>query len=285
MFADARAVRLALDCQVVSPNGQPRGVSVAEPSIAVRSLGLRLPPNHRIERHTHDWHQLVYATEGVMTVDTPVGSWVVPPHRAVWIPAGCEHSIRMTGVVRMRTVYLRTGQVQGVPAACCVVHVSPLLRELILETLRLGMLADDVPEHIRLAGVLVDQIAHTPEAPLRIRRPVDARARVVAERAQADLSVTVSLAHLARAGGASVRTVERLFVLETGMTFGRWLQHAKALHALERLAAGESVTAAGLAVGYDSTSAFIAMFKRVLGTTPGHYFRQGPGARSRHRAE
>lgn len=284
MFADVRAVRLALDCQVVSQNGQPPGVAVPERSIAVRSLGLRLPPHHRIERHTHDWHQLVYATEGVMTVDTPVGSWVVPPHRAVWIPAGCEHTIRMTGVVRMRTVYLRPGLVHGVPAACCVVHVSPLLRELILETLRLGMLADDVPEHVRLAGVLVDQIAHTPEAPMRITRPADARARVVAERAQADLSVAVSLAQLARAGGASVRTVERLFVLETGMTFGRWLQHVKALHALERLAAGDSVTAAGLAVGYDSTSAFIAMFKRVLGTTPGNYFKQEPAGPPQTRA-
>lgn len=247
-----------------------------ERSIAVRSLGLRLPPNHRIERHTHDWHQLVYATEGVMTVDTPAGSWVVPPHRAVWIPAGCEHTVRMTGVVRMRTVYLRPAPVDQLPAACCVIHVSPLLRELILETMRLEMLADDVPEHVRLAGVLADQIIHTREAPLRITRPMDPRARVVARNAQADLSVTASIAHLARGSGASVRTVERLFVLETGMTFGRWLQHVKALHALERLAAGESVTAAGLAVGYDSTSAFIAMFKRVLGTTPGNYFRQTP---------
>ncbi len=269
----------------MSQNGQRPGAPIPERSIAVRSLGLRLPPNHHIERHAHDWHQLVYATEGVMTVDTRAGSWVVPPHRAVWIPAGAAHSIRMTGVVRMRTVYFRPGLAHRVPPACCVIHVSPLLRELILETLRLGMLADDVPEHVRLAGVLADQIAHTREAPLRITRPTDARARLVAETAQADLSVTASIAQLARGSGASVRTVERLFVLETGMTFGRWLQHVKALHALERLAAGESVTAAGLAVGYDSTSAFIAMFKRVLGTTPGNYFRQIPADPSRRRAE
>jgi AraC-like DNA-binding protein len=265
-------------------NGQRPGAPVPDGTIAVRSLGLRLPPHHRIERHAHDWHQLVYATEGVMTVDTPAGSWVVPPHRAVWMPAGVEHSIRMTGVVRMRTLYFRPGLAHRGPPACCVIHVSPLLRELILETLRLGMLADDVPEHVRLAGVLADQIAHTREAPLRITRPTDARARVVAELAQADLSATASIAQLARGSGASVRTVERLFVLETGMTFGRWLQHVKALHALERLAAGESVTAAGLAVGYDSTSAFIAMFKRVLGTTPGSYFKQEPAGPPQTRA-
>jgi quercetin dioxygenase-like cupin family protein len=76
-------------------------------SIVVRSLGLRLTCGHRIESHAHDWHQLVYATEGVMTVDTSLGSWVVPAHRAVWIPAGCEHSVRATGRVRLQTVYVR----------------------------------------------------------------------------------------------------------------------------------------------------------------------------------
>ncbi|WP_419191389.1 helix-turn-helix domain-containing protein [Saltatorellus ferox] len=150
--------------------------------------------------------------------------------------------------------------------------MTPLLRELILETLRVGMLADDIPEHARLAAVLADQITHTREAPLRIKLPTDARARAVAKSAQVDLSLAVPLSELVRGSGASLRTIERLFVQETGMTFGRWLQRVKALHALERLAAGDSVTAAGLAVGYDSTSAFIAMFKRVLGTTPGHYF-------------
>ncbi len=207
-----------------------------------------------------------------MRVDTDSGSWVVPPNRAVWIPAGFEHAIRMTGSVRMRTVYLRPGPMERLPASCCVIHVTPLLRELVLETLRLGMLRDDVPEHARFAAVLADQVLHTREAPLRVQLPTDPRARAVARNAQADLSSTKALAELVRGSGASVRTVERLFVRETGRTFGRWLQQVKALHALERIASGDSVTAAGLAVGYDSTSAFIAMFKRVLGRTPGSYF-------------
>lgn len=240
--------------------------------IAVRSLGLRLPSGHRVEPHAHEWHQLVYATAGVMSIDTALGSWVVPPNRAVWIPARFEHAVRMTGQVRMRTVYLKPGLVEGLPDSCCVIQVTPLLRELILETLRLGMLDRALPEQARLAAVLADQIIHTREAPLRIRLPMDARARAVAEKAQADLSTPRPISELVRGSGASVRTIERLFVRETGMTFGRWLQQVKALHALERLAAGDSVMVAGLAVGYDSASAFIAMFKRVLGTTPGTYF-------------
>ena len=155
-------------------------------------------------------------------------------------------------------------------------NVTPLLRELILETIRLGMLVDDVPEHARMATVLVDQIGGSPEAPLEIKLPADVRARRVAENVQADLSATTSIAQLVAGSGASVRTVERLFLRETGMTFGRWRQRAKVLNALQRLAAGDSVTSAGLAIGYDSTSAFIAMFKRVLGTTPGSYFSVRP---------
>ena len=241
-------------------------------SIAVRSLGLRFPLDHRIETHVHEWHQLAYATEGVMTVETSMGAWVVPPQRAVWIPAGFEHAVSTTGKVRMQAVYVRPDLGKRLPASCCVMNVTSLLRELILETLRRGMLVDDVPEDVCWTAVLLDQLARSPAAPLQIKLPADVRARRVAERVQMDLSVTTPIARLARGSGASVRTLERLFLRETGMTFGRWRQRAKVLGALKLLAAGDSVTAAALAVGYDSTSAFIAMFKRVLGTTPGSYF-------------
>ena len=247
------------------------GSQARESSISVRSLGLCMPAGHRIESHRHDWHQLVFATEGVMTVETPGGNWVVPAQRAVWIPADFEHSIRMTGQVRMQTLYFRPGPNGDLPDACSVIGVSALLRELILEAMRLRMLREDSPPQVRLAGVLRDQIVNRDEAPLRIVWPLDPRARRVAARVQADLAATKSLGEYARQSGAGVRTIERLFRRETGLTFGRWLQRVKALHALERLAAGESVTQAGLAIGYESTSAFIAMFKRVLGATPGSY--------------
>lgn len=259
------------------PQERQSAVATDERAIAVRSLGLHLPSGHHIEPHRHPWHQLEYATQGVMTVETAEGTWVVPPHRAVWVPAGLMHAVRMTGAVRMRTLYLRPGPEDGLARSGCVIYVTPLLRELILETMRLGMLRDDVPEHARLHAVLADQLRQTREASLRIRYPSDPRARRVAESAREDLSEARSLSELAEGCGASVRTIERLFVLETGMTFGRWLQRAKALHALERLAAGDSVTEAALATGYDSTSAFIAMFKRVLGTTPGAYFERRRG--------
>jgi AraC-like DNA-binding protein len=159
-----------------------------------------------------------------------------------------------------------------VPDVCCAINVTSLLRELILEAMRLTMLDSGDRKQRRLARCILDQIDHTRDPALQLMLPRDARARRVAERVQSDLSSIRPLTDLALGSGASVRTIERLFVRQTGMTFGRWLQRVRALHALERLAAGDSVVQAGLAVGYDSTSAFIAMFKRVLGRTPGSYF-------------
>lgn len=244
-----------------------------EDGIAVRSLALRFPSGHVVESHAHPWGQLVYATEGVMTVTTPVGDWVVPPSRAAWVPADTLHSIRASDRVYLRTLYVRPDLTHTLPRACRVLAVSALLRELILATLEVGYLHERVPEQFRLAGVLLDRVRVTDEVPLQLPWPKDVRARRVADRAQANLADPSPLVVLAEGCGASVRTLERLFVRDTRMTFGRWRQQARLLEALRLLAAGESVTAAGISVGFASTSAFVAMFRRTLGRTPGQWFR------------
>lgn len=163
---------------------------------------------------------------------------------------------------------------------CAVIHMTPLLRELILETVRRGMLRGEDLAQARLAGVIVDQIVQTGEMPLQVVLPSDPRGKYVAERALKNLARTPRIAELVRGSGAGIRTIERLFLKETHLTFGKWLQRAKMLRALELLAGEESVTAAGLSVGYDSTSAFISAFKQVLGTTPGRYFHLRESSRS-----
>lgn len=242
-----------------------------EAGIAIRSLALGLSDGQQIEAHQHPWSQLIYATRGVMTVDTDTGTWVVPSARAVWVPADLEHRIETTGAVSMRTLYLRPGLAPA-PDECRVVDVSPLLRELVREVVRLGYLDEAVPVHARLIGVILDQIVEIPVIPLSLPLPTDPRARRVADRVRADPAESHPLEVLARGSGAGKRTLERLFSRETGMSFGRWRQQVRLLHALRRLAAGDSVTRVGLDVGYDSTSAFIEMFRRALGTTPGRYF-------------
>ena len=247
------------------PSDPPRGS-------LVRTLSMHYATGSNLPPHSHDWGQLVYASEGVMTVSTPGGSWVVPPHRAVWIPPGIEHWIEMSGSVFMRTLYLTPVLVTPLPQSCCVVQVSRLLRELILHSVALGVLEAEVPEHAHLVAFLIDLLETVPTMPLELPMPRDPRALRVAEFLREHPADATTANQLARTAGASVRTLERLFRSETGLTFGRWRQQLRLLEALRLLAAGRPVTAVALDVGYDSPSAFIAMFKNTLGTTPSRYY-------------
>jgi AraC-like DNA-binding protein len=243
-----------------------------EGGIWVRSFAVRHTIDHVIPPHAHDWHQLIYASEGVMWVHTAQGEWVVPPNRAVWVPAHVEHGIEMTGTVFVQTLYLATRVSKALPEKCCAVNVSPLLRELIRHAVTLGVLDKTVPARARLIGVLVDQLSALPTIPLQLPWPSDERAQRAASWLRAHPDDPGLIKQMAKRAAASARTLERLFQRQTGMTFGRWRQQMRLLHALRLLAAGQPVTAVAQDVGYDSTSAFIAMFKRTLGTTPHRYF-------------
>lgn len=250
-----------------------------EDSFDIRSHSIGTSAAYTIHKHSHDWHQLIYASRGVMTVNTSTGSWVVPSRRAVWVPAGIEHEVEMSSSVSMRTLYLRTGLSEVLPKDCCVVNVSPLLRELILRTIEIGMLDRNLAVHKHLIDIILDQFHALPTVALKLPMPVDARALRVAEIVRQNPGAAKSLDHLVKEIGASKRTIERLFQTETEMTFGKWRQQLRMLHALRLLAAGESVTTAALEVGYDSTSAFISAFKSAVGTTPGRYYAETQASR------
>lgn len=226
----------------------------------------------RIPRHSHDSAQLVYACTGVMSVHTDDGSWVVPPERAVWVQRAVTHSIEMSGDVQMRTVYLDTDRLDDLPSRCCVVNVSPLLRELILRSVAFEQPYCESGPEARMAAVLVDELRSAPEAPLYLPALRDPRAGKIAAALRENPADPRGLEEWAHEAGASARTLARLFREETGMTFGGWRQQVRLLAALERLARGDAVTNVAFDCGYESPSAFIAMFRRALGVTPGKYF-------------
>ncbi|GIJ45846.1 AraC family transcriptional regulator [Virgisporangium aliadipatigenens] len=210
------------------------------------------------------WDQLVYATAGVMTVHTDVGTWVVPPDRAVWVPDGTSRRITLTGPTRIRTLYYRAGAAPG--SRCRAIAVSPLLRELIAHTVPRCPLWHTDPHHERLAGLVLDLLADAPEIPLRLPLPADPRARAVAA------AIAREPASDPAASALSRRSLERIFRAETGLTLGQYRERARLLAALPRLAAGEPVARVAADVGYATPSAFGVMFKRVLGTSPARYF-------------
>jgi AraC-like DNA-binding protein len=234
-----------------------RGYAVTHPS---GTVVLPTPPG---------WDQLLYASAGVMTVESTAGTWVVPPHRALWAPEGEAYRVVMHGRVAVRSLYFDTG-LGVLDRAWRTVNVPPLLRELVLHAVRECPLDLERPEHARLVGVILDQLAVLPQAPLQLPLPRDERARALAAVLQRDMSVRVDEA--SKSAGASRRTLERLFVAETGMPIAKWRQRLRLVDALQRLAAGESVTAVSAAVGYSTPSAFAAMFRAELGATPGTYF-------------
>lgn len=223
--------------------------------------------------HRHDAAQLIHGAKGVMTVNTEDGLWVVPPQRAVWVPAFTAHSIRMTGRVELRTLYLDRSLSPVEGDACCVVRVSELLHASIMRVIDFRQPYPIDGHEARIVDVVVDEIRAAPTAPLHLPAPQDPRARRIADAFREDPGDRRAAKDWARLAGASERTVERLFRSEVGMTFGRWQQQARLLRALEVLAGGESVTTVALEVGFETPSAFIAMFRRAMGTTPAKYFR------------
>ncbi len=253
-----------------TPSGDPAALSDNPRPIV--TLANDYSRGHEIAPHRHARAQLVYASQGVMTVTAAAGSWVVPPQRAVWMPAGAEHGIRVDRAISMRSLYVQPDAAAGLPIACRVVNVSDLLRALILRAMALPPLYDEAGPDGRVMRVILDEIRVLPSAPLHLPRARDERLLRVTEALRADPADPRSLAAWGRAAGASPRTLARLFLAETGLGFRAWRQHARLLHALVALASGEPVTRVAFEAGYDSPSAFIAAFKRAFGTTPGRYF-------------
>jgi AraC-like DNA-binding protein len=230
------------------------------------------PDGHRIPTARHARGQLVYGVTGVMTVTTPHGTWVVPPQRAVWVPPRTDHASRMSGPVAMRTLYLRPDVARALPSRCCVVTVSPLLRELILAATRMPVLYDPRGRDGRVMALILDELKAASDLPLHLPRPRDRRAVRVCAAILAVPADARGLDAWAAEVGASARTLARIFQRETGMSFASWRQQARLLESLRRLAAGNPVTAVALDCGYRSPSAFAAMFRRALGVAPTAYF-------------
>lgn len=207
-----------------------------------------------------------------MIVEARAGRWVVPPTRGVWLDAGLEHRVRMSGRVKMRTVFVEPDAVAHLPQGGCVVEVPPLLRELILAAALLPLSYEDTGRDGLLMRLLLAELAAIPRLPLYLPWPQDKRLRALCDALSRDLAQVHEAAYWAEQMQVSTRTLHRAFLRETGMTFGRWRQHARLLSALERLAHGEKILSIALDHGYTSQSAFSAMFKQHFGVPPSAFY-------------
>ena len=229
------------------------------------------PPSFELDWHTHGRGQFVYAASGVVVLSTPYGAWVAPPERAVWTPAGMPHSVRMVGAVETRSVLLDENAAHLLGPQSAVMSVSPLLRQLLIAAADLPLEYDLNGRDGLVMSLLAAELANAPRVDLSVPFPVSPKlaARCHAFLEAPDIHATID--SWCGALGMDRRAFTRAFRQQTGMSFGAWRQQPCLLVALPRLAAGESVTAIALDLGYDSPAAFSTMFRRLLGVPPSRY--------------
>ncbi|MDR9838524.1 AraC family transcriptional regulator [Herbaspirillum huttiense] len=238
---------------------------------SVVAFARELSARDLLTAHSHRRGQLLYAVDGVMQVRTPQGVWLVPPQRALWVPPQVEHEILMLTRVSMRTLYIEERQGQALGAQCRLLEVSVLLRELILALLAEPREYAPRSRAGHVAELILSELARAPAIPVAIPWPRDRRLQAICEAILDDPGRQFSLADWAGMGGASVRTVIRLFPKETGLQFRHWVQQVHLSEALVRLARGDAVGVVAQAMGYRSQSAFSNMFRKALRSSPNHY--------------
>lgn len=235
----------------------------------VRTLAVTYREGHSLAPHTHPWAQLIFALSGLMCVDTVGEVWFVPRTKAVWVPANSPHCITFKGEVAMRTLYISERRAAGVDQHVQTLEVSPLLRHLIEHIHSIKMLDPRIPTHDHLATVLVDLIQAAPALDLVLPLPTDPRAVRLANYLREHPTDKRVLKELAGESGASLRTMQRCFSQQTGLSLDGWRQKARLVHSFSVLTSGNPVSAAANESGFDSVSAFIAAFRRHFGITPG----------------
>jgi AraC-like DNA-binding protein/quercetin dioxygenase-like cupin family protein len=253
MVATEHCVALPIRCQLMTKTGH------APTRAQVLAAGAG------IDAHRHDDNQIIYAARGVLAITTDRGSWVAAVNRAIWVPAGIVHAHRAHGDVELHLMGLPASDNPLGLTEPSVLAVAPLLRELILAYTP----HDDGPERRRLRAVLLDRLRVAPQEPLHVPAPTDSRLQALCAILRTNPADDRTLAALGTRVGASDRTLTRLFKADLGMTFPQWRTQLRLYHALVMLSENTPVTTVAHACGWASTSAFIDVFRRAFGHTPG----------------
>ncbi|QJI37350.1 AraC family transcriptional regulator [Pseudomonas sp. ADAK13] len=244
---------------------------LSDHAVPVQPLARTYPRGLYVEPHQHDWGQLLYAMSGVMWVETPQEALVVPPQRAVWLPPGVEHGIRVVSDLQMRNIYLRPALAATLDSQVQVIEVGGLLRELIVALVEQGDQGDQA-YYEAVVGLALLELQRARRSPIRIALPVGADRRLMSacQAVMASPSLDIPFEQHAEASGASVRTLARLFQNSLGMGFAEWRRQVQLATAVAELIQGQSVSAIARSLGY-SPSSFSDMFRRELGMAPSQY--------------
>jgi AraC-like DNA-binding protein len=235
------------------------------PIAVVAPVTRRYPAGHVVPAHAHTWPQLLYASSGVMRVETGTGSWIVPPQRAVWLPPDAIHETSMLTDVHLASLYLERTQ-QG-SFDCEVMEISPLLRELIVAALEIPSGSKPSPRDSLIADLIVEELEAAPRGVSPIPMPVDPRLLTLCKAVMANPAAGVSLVALSANVGSTSKTIARSFQRELGTSFRDWRQLVQVSYARAHLIQGVPAKVVASNLGY-TPSAFSALLKRNAGDRP-----------------
>lgn len=239
-------------------------------AVPLKPLARTYPRGFYVEPHQHEWGQLLYAMSGVMWVETPQEALVVPPQRAVWLPPGVRHAVRVVCDLQMRNIYLRPALAATLDSRVQVIEVGGLLRELIVALVEQG--DSDQGYYEAAVNLALLELQRARRSSIRIALPegADRRLTSACQAVMATPSLEISFEQHAEAAGASVRTLARLFQSSLGMGFAEWRRQVQLASAAAELIQGQPVSTIARSLGY-SPSSFSDMFRRELGVAPSQY--------------
>ena len=250
---------------------------LAGPALIALRGGDEPGSEYRLGSREYDWHrhargQVFCVESGFLDVRTPHGAWLLPPHRAGWMPPGVPHQVQVSGALAGWSLLVAPGPARRLPCEPCVIGVSDVLRALVRRAEDWDKQASLSREQARIAAVILDEIRRAPHEPLHLPMPSDARLRRVTQALMENPGDPRTLEAWAAWGAMSASTLRRRFAAETGLSFAQWRQQAQLARALAMLARGERVAQVADALGYASPSNFIAMFRRAFGEAPARFF-------------
>jgi len=233
----------------------------------IAAMAKKFPPGFEIAPHAHLRDQLLYAASGVMRIQTDTEAWIVPPDRAVYLPAGTRHTVSNRGHLEMRTLYIARNVAAGMSRPT-VIEVSHLLRALILALIEEPVLYDEAGKGGLIARLILLELGVARHLPLVLPMPADPRLQRVCRAMLVNPEADLTLEDWAASAGASARTLARLFERELNMGFTIWRQRVRFHNAVEALATGQPIALVARNSGYRSASAFSAAFRKAMGASP-----------------
>lgn len=232
------------------------------------------PHGHIEDWHSHDRIQLIHTLTGVIRVQTHEGIWIIPPGRGVWIPAHKPHALLSSGDVKARGVFIEDTMQHDIQNECRVVAIPALLRELISSAMDIQSEIQPESRNERLLQLILDEVRLLPALAFNLPDPQSPKLQQLCQRIKENLALEWSLEESAQQLHISSKTLARHFQKETGLHFSHWVRQAKLMQAMIDLAMNKPVLNVALDLGYESPSAFSAMFKRETSMTPSDYLKQ-----------